>query len=69
MKAWIHWELFGPYSSQELIYTLHNDNICSSVMVIANNSFTIPGFKDPDFNNRPTRATGSMCHELGHLKT
>lgn len=38
-------------------------------MVIANNSFTIPGFKYPNFNNMPTRATGSLCHELGHLKT
>lgn len=32
-------------------------------MVIANNLFTIPDF------NRPTGATGSLCHELGHLKT
>ena len=30
-------------------------------MVIANNIFTLPGFKDPDFNERPTRATGSVA--------
>lgn len=38
-------------------------------MVIANNLLTIIGFKDPHFNNRPTRATGSLFHELDHLET
>jgi len=31
-------------------------------MLITNHLFTIPGFKDPDFKNSPTRATGSVCH-------
>lgn len=35
-------------------------------MVTANNLFTTAGFNDPYFNKR---ATGSLCHELGHSKT